>query len=74
MNDAGVVASLVLGNFGLFFEQNQTTPGMFLEQFISGGQSDDATTDDQDITFGTQRSKFLLFWGGRQLESDFRND
>lgn len=56
VHHAGVAASLVTGDGGFFFEDGDALAGEPFEEAVSGGESDDAATDDDEIGF---RSRVL---------------
>jgi hypothetical protein len=72
MQHAAVVAGLVRGEFGFFFEQQQPGLGPRLQKAMGRGQADNAAADDDDIAIhgssGSRRVNPCHDFAGRNFE------
>jgi hypothetical protein len=72
MQHAAVVAGLVRGEFGFFFEQQQPGLGPRLQKAMGRGQADNAAAHDDDIAIhgssGSRRVNPCHDFAGRNFE------
>jgi len=69
---AAVVAALVPGDAGFFFQQQQPNPGQVASEMHCGGEADDATADDDDVEVVIGHSGNRRRLGGEMSRGEWR--